>query len=126
MTCHDLPLPIPLHPCLGIAAAVLTGTLAPFYRPRRIGCHDPNCPVAVDPYLAILISEIAHLYRRVDRVSKNTRAVERLGAVAGAVEVRSNDSGQKRGIMCLNGLRPLVFELAEVSLASRIILTGDS
>jgi hypothetical protein len=61
----------------------------PFLSSTTDGGHDPDCPVTVDPNLAILISEIALLYRRVGNVSKETRAVERLGTVRGAMEVRA-------------------------------------
>jgi hypothetical protein len=42
------------------------------------------------------------------------------------VEVRSNNSGQERGIVHFDGLRPLILELAELSLASLIVLAGSN
>jgi hypothetical protein len=70
MPCYDLPLTVLLHPDLSVTAAVLTGTLAPFYRPRWIGGYDPDRPVTVNPNLAIPVSKVTLLDCGVGNVSK--------------------------------------------------------
>ena len=85
-----------------------------------MGGHDPHSAVAIDPYLPVLIPQIAQLDSGINGVMKDVFTPESFGAVLCAVKVRSDQTSQDGGVVSFHGLGPIVFSFAEVCVGFRV------